>query len=57
MRRRRPEKREILPDPFYNDRLVAKFVNYIMKQGKKGIAEKIFYGAMDQVKDKTKSEE
>ena len=43
MRRRRPEKREILPDPIYSNLLVAKFVNYIMVDGKKGIAEKIFY--------------
>ena len=56
MRRRRPEKREILPDPVYSNSRVAKFVNYIMNDGKKGVAEKIFYGAMDQVKDKTKSE-
>ena len=56
MRRRRPEKREILPDPVYSNLLVAKFVNYIMNDGKKGVAEKIFYGAMDQVKDKTKTE-
>ena len=56
MRRRRPEKREILPDPVYSNLLVAKFVNYIMNDGKKGVAEKIFYGAMDQVKDKTKSD-
>ena len=56
MRRRRPEKRVILPDPVYSNLLVAKFVNYIMNDGKKGVAEKIFYGAMDQVKDKTKSE-
>ena len=56
MRRRRPEKREILPDPVYSNLSVAKFVNYIMNDGKKGVAEKIFYGAMDQVKDKTKSE-
>tara|TARA_B100000900_G_scaffold387985_1_gene379679 strand:- start:1618 stop:2082 length:465 start_codon:yes stop_codon:yes gene_type:complete len=56
MRRRRPEKREILPDPVYSNFLVAKFVNYIMNDGKKGIAEKIFYGAMNQVKDKTKTE-
>ena len=56
MRRRRPEKREILPDPVYSNLLVAKFVNYIMNDGKKGVAEKIFYGAMNQVKDKTKSE-
>ena len=56
MRRRRPEKRVILPDPVYSNLLVAKFVNYIMSNGKKGVAEKIFYGAMDQVKDKTKSD-
>ena len=56
MRRRRPEKREILPDPVYSNLLVAKFVNYIMNDGKKGVAEKIFYGAMGQVKDKTKTE-
>ena len=44
MRRRRPERRKILPDPVYNDLLVAKFVNYVMEGGKKGVAEKIFYG-------------
>jgi small subunit ribosomal protein S7 len=56
MRRRRPEHRQILPDPVYNDKLVAKFVNYVMVQGKKGIAEKIFYGAMDLIKQRTKSD-
>ncbi len=56
MRRRRPEKREILPDPVYSNLLVAKFVNYIMSNGKKGVAEKIFYGAMDQIKQRTKTE-
>ncbi len=56
MRRRRPEKREILPDPVYNDLSVAKFVNYVMKRGKKGVAEKIFYDAMDVIKNKTKSD-
>ena len=56
MRRRRPEKREILPDPVYSNLLVAKFVNYIMSDGKKGVAEKIFYGAMNQVRNKTKTE-
>mgnify|MGYP000844141668 FL=1 len=56
MRRRRPERRQILPDPLYNDKSVAKFVNYIMEEGKKGIAEKIFYGAMDQIKQRTKTE-
>ena len=50
MRRRRPERREILPDPVYNDLEVAKFVNYIMERGKKGVAEKLFYDAMDVIK-------
>ena len=56
MRRRRPERRQILPDPVYNDKLVAKFVNYIMDKGKKGIAEKIFYGAMNNIKQRTKTD-
>ena len=56
MRRRRPEKRTILPDPVYNDLSVAKFVNYIMEKGKKGIAEKIFYGSMDTIKQRTKTD-
>jgi len=56
MRRRRPERREILPDPVYNDLEVAKFVNYIMERGKKGVAEKLFYDAMDVIKTKTKTE-
>mgnify|MGYP000633864126 CR=1 FL=1 len=45
MRRRRPEKREILPDPVYNDLVVAKFINNLMDCGKKSIAEKIFYNS------------
>ena len=56
MRRRRPEKRQVLPDPIYNDILVTKFVNYVMECGKKGVAEKIFYGAMDTIKQKTKTD-
>ena len=56
MRRRRPEKREILPDPVYSNLLVAKFVNYIMNNGKKGVAEKIFYSAMELVHKKTKTD-
>lgn len=56
MRRRRPERRTILPDPVYNDKSVAKFVNYIMIGGKKGVAESIFYGAMDLVKNRTKAD-
>ena len=55
MRRRRPEKRIILPDTKYNDLSVAKFINYIMENGKKGIAEKIFYGAMNIIENKTKT--
>ena len=46
MRRRRPEKRIILPDPIYNDLVVAKFINNLMKNGKKSLAEKIFYGSL-----------
>ena len=56
MRRRRPERRQILPDPVYSDKSVAKFVNYVMNCGKKGVAEKIFYGAMSQIKDRTKTD-
>ena len=56
MRRRRPEKRQVLPDPVYNDILVTKFVNYVRECGKKGVAEKIFYGAMEMIKQKTKTD-
>ena len=56
MRRRRPERRQILPDPVYGDIYVAKFVNYIMERGKKGVAEKIFYGAMNNIKSRTKTD-
>jgi small subunit ribosomal protein S7 len=54
MRRRRPEKREIIPDPVYNDLVVAKFINNVMDSGKKSVAEKIFYGAIKQIEDKAK---
>ena len=56
MRRRRPEKRIIPPDTKYNDLSVAKFINYIMQNGKKGTAEKIFYGAMNIIENKTKTD-
>ena len=56
MRRRRPEKRTILPDPAYNDLTVAKFINYLMKNGKKSIAEKIFYNCLNIISDKEKKE-
>ena len=46
-------KREILPDPIYNDRLVAKFVNSVMKKGKKSVAESICYESFSVIKSKT----
>ena len=57
MRRRRPDKRTILPDPIYNDIVVAKFVNYIMKGGKKSIAETIFYSSLNIIKEQSKNNE
>ncbi len=56
MRRRRPEKRTILPDPTYKDYTVAKFINYIMKNGKKSIAEKIFYDSLAIISEKEKKD-
>ena len=54
MRRRRPEKREILPDPVYGDLIAAKFINNLMKQGKKSLAEKIFYQSIEKIKKQGK---
>ncbi len=54
MRRRRPEKRGILPDPVYGDLIVAKFINNLMKQGKKSLAEKIFYQSIEKIKKQGK---
>ncbi len=51
-RRRAAEKRSILPDPKFGDEALAKFVNMIMRDGKKSTAEKIVYGALDQMKEK-----
>ena len=48
-RRRRAEKRKINPDPKYNDGLIAKFINILMNDGKKSVARKILYKAMDSV--------
>ena len=50
MRRRRPEKREILPDPVFNDLVVTKFVNNLMTSGKKSISERIFYKSLEDSK-------
>ncbi len=55
-RKHRAEVREVLPDPRYQDVVVTKFVNTIMIGGKKAIAEKIFYGAMDLIQQKTGEE-
>jgi small subunit ribosomal protein S7 len=54
MRRRRPEKREILPDPVYSNLVVSKFINILMKQGKKSLAEKIFYQSIEKIKKQGK---
>ena len=57
MRRRRPEKREILPDPVYNDLVVTKFVNNLMTSGKKSISEKIFYKSLEIAAIKSKEDD
>ena len=56
MRKAKPKKRIILPDPKYKDPYVTKFVNNLMLNGKKSIAFQIFYDALDIVEDKTKNE-
>lgn len=53
-RRREVPKREVLPDPVYGSTLLAKFMNQLMKDGKKSVAEKIVYGALDIITEKTK---
>ncbi len=55
-RRNKPQKRVPLPDPVYNSVDVSKFVNRLMRRGKKSLAEKIFYTSMDRVVEKTKEE-
>jgi len=52
-RRTTIEKREILPDPVYNSRLVTKFINNVTKAGKKTVAERIFYGALGLIEERT----
>jgi len=56
-RRRRAKKRKLLPDPKFNSVLVTRFVNGLMMQGKKGVAQKIFYDALDLVQKKTGEKE
>ena len=56
MRKRRAVKRDVLPDPIYNSKVVTKLINQIMLDGKKGTAEKILYQAFDMIKEKTNEE-
>ena len=56
MRKRRAEKRDVLPDPIYNSKVVTKLINTIMYDGKKGIAQSILYEAFDIVKERTGEE-
>ena len=49
-------KRDVLPDPLYNSKLVTKLINCVMLDGKKGVAQKFVYGAFDIVKEKTEKE-
>ena len=55
-RRRVAGKREVLPDPIYNSVMVSKFINGVMWQGKKAVAEQIFYGAMEKLAERTGDE-
>ncbi len=54
MRKSRPKKRILLPDPRYNDVLVTRFVNSLMEEGKKSTATKLFYDALDIVEERSK---
>ncbi len=56
MRKRRAVKRDVLPDAIYKSKIVTKLINQVMKDGKKGTAQKIVYGAFDIVKEKTGQE-
>ena len=56
MRKRRAEKRDVLPDAIYNSKVVTKLINAVMLDGKKGTAEKIIYDAFEQIKEKTGKE-
>ena len=56
MRKRRAVKKDVLPDPIYNSKIVTKLINQIMQDGKKGTAERILKEAFDLIKEKTKDE-
>lgn len=55
-RRGKVKKRKLQPDHFYNSTLISKFINTILRKGKKSLAEKIVYGAMEKVKQKVKED-
>ena len=55
-RRHKAEKREVNPDPKFGDLIVSKFMNSIMKEGKKSVAENIVYGALDRMQSRAKSD-
>ena len=55
-RRHRAERREVNPDPKFGDAVVSKFMNSIMRQGKKSVAENIVYGALDRMQSRAKSD-
>ena len=55
-RRRKAERREINPDPKFGDAVVSKFMNSIMNEGKKSVAERIVYGALDRMQNRAKSD-
>ena len=55
-RRREVPKREVLPDPKYGDRMVTRFMNIVMLDGKKSTAEHILYGAFDEIESKTRND-
>lgn len=55
-RRGKIKKKTLKPDPFYNNTLISKFINTVMKKGKKSLAEKLVYGAMEKAKQKAKGD-
>ena len=55
-RRREAEKRSVIPDPKFHNTLVARFINCLLKQGKKSVAERIFYSALDEIEQKLKDD-
>lgn len=55
-RRRVPEKREIIPDPKFGNATLAKFMNHVMVSGKKSVAERIVYGALDRIQERVGSD-